>query len=975
MAQPHNFPRAAIVLLVLSLLATACPAGGSDDNAADETNRNSSTATETTLSSADPTPGSEAQDPLADLPPTVVPDPDQTPLEPDSNIRIGTLDNGLTYYVKQNDSPGSSLDLRLAVNAGSLQQEVPDSGLAHFVEHMLFNGTAKYPANQMDRVLQGFGLEFGPDVNAYTSYDETVYQLSLQANNQAVEAAFDVIHEWASAATIDEQQIIAERGVVREERRLRTESPGGVVHQTFDAAYVAGSAYEGYQVIGTADNILATEESAARRFYDRWYRPGMMAVIAVGDLPADRLEQEIIDRFGSLADRSDAPERSDPVIAPIDSQLIEVVINPETTRPFVSLDYWVPAWDGSTVGGQRLQLLDSIVTMIIANRLSDGVERGEIRAVDPSVTPFAYTRKLAFLGFNFGGSDLAAATEDVLSEMTRMQISGFTEDELARVITQMQGQFDQEFEQSRAAQDSQLASQYAQHFLAGGDISSARSRYDRISGVLAEVSAQAATEHFRYLMSVSAPLIVVVGPETQAVPSVAEIQAAVDAAVNPALTEAGVIDSIEQLMERPTPVAEISRTSIDEVFGFEMEFANGARGLFAPSEVDPGRVRIWASSNGGWSLLEEGDGPLAELAAQAVGRSGLGEIGPVQLRQFLAGSVVDVRPYIDETTEGFSGSAGSDETETAFQLLHLLVTEPRVDPGGFASAIEDGEIRQRAAQVDPATKSRAEMLAARYGSSDFIMVAPDQDRLSKFSAAEALRLYEARLDDVDDLVVAVTGDIDSKLVEDYFRSYIGTLPSGEPDTFRDLWPEPPEGIIKRQVDAGLSDAGAGIDMLFSVPMDLDHEVSLQAEVVGQILQSRLLDSIREDLGASYGATVLVSSYRQPDEVVDVFVSINGDPDRLALIEESILAEIADLTSGGLTAEEFERAKAVVADEYGYFSNDTMLEMLQNLARDGGSNPLTRIEEWETVSLMSHSSVRSMATKLFPADRRIQIERS
>ncbi len=246
---------------------------------------------------------------------TTPPDPAYAEaIDLDPEVRFGVLDNGLTYFVRENDAPGQRLQLRLAVNAGSVLEDEDQAGAAHFLEHMLFNGTERWPKNDLISVLESFGAQFGPDINAYTAFDETVYELETPADSERVELAFDVLREWATRALIDEAEVVAERGVVVEEWRLRDQGINGRVANLIDGLLLVGTDYEDMSPIGNFDAIDTMEAPELRRFYEDWYRPDLMAVIAVGDLPAERLEEEIVERFSDLGAPSTPRNRTSPEV-------------------------------------------------------------------------------------------------------------------------------------------------------------------------------------------------------------------------------------------------------------------------------------------------------------------------------------------------------------------------------------------------------------------------------------------------------------------------------------------------------------------------------------------------------------------------------------------------------------------------------------------------------------------------------------
>ena len=385
----------------------------------------------------------------------------------DPAVRIGTLDNGLTYYLRCNDSPGHNLELRLAVNAGSLNEAEAGSGVAHFLEHMLFNGTEKYPKNELTRVLQSIGVEFGPDINAYTSYDETVYQLDLPTHDEAaVDTAFDVLAQWAHAATINPDDVEDERGVVRDEYRLGYETADGVVRVAFPRMYSMGTPYEGRLPIGSLEGIEAITAQDLRDFYEKWYVPSNMAVIAVGHLTLDHLEALVKEHFDAI------PAGEDPTDPERDSELdpesrFDIATSPGQGYSFLSLDIRLPSWDRGTVAGERELWIEQLISIMLGNRLQDAYEQGLLSQTDPTHwSSFGHSRGLRFYGTNLRAEDYQTALNDFWSMMLTLKAHGFVEADLARAVTAIEAGLEFAVEAAPTTLDSSYATRYVSHFLA-----------------------------------------------------------------------------------------------------------------------------------------------------------------------------------------------------------------------------------------------------------------------------------------------------------------------------------------------------------------------------------------------------------------------------------------------------------------------------------------------------------------------------
>lgn len=951
--------------LAFALAAAACSDGG--ESALDRALEQLNDPAQTSGTGTQP-----AGDDLSDLPD---PDPDPTLLPVDRALRVGALDNGLTYYLRSNDSPGSNLELRLVVNAGSLQEPEPGRGSAHFLEHMLFNGTETFPGNELDRVLRELGAEIGPDFNAYTSYDETVYLLAVTTfDDEAVETAFDVVAEWAAAATIAGDAVVSERGVVREELRERLETGEGAILDDFDRAYTEGSVYRGFDAIGTADSIESMEADELRTFYDGWYRPDNMAIVAVGDLALDDLEALVVERFEDLAPRGSALSRTEPDAALSTEPASYVFTHPDQGGTYLSLDFPLRTWDEGTVGGERLAIVESVIVEMLRNRLSDAHNRGGL-AQDtlPNLELFSWARELRFFGTNFQSDDLAASLTAFWSELLTAEASGFTGDDVARATESFQAGYEFLLDTSGTTQDAEYADRYVSHFLQGTDIGPIEATVRRGVEILDSLSADELSNHFRWQLQQGAPIIAAVGPDAASVPTTAELDAALADATPGDHIEGGA--NIEELMVRPDAVEPIATNTLLDLGGAEWIFDNGARVVFVESDIAEGAIDLWASASGGWSLLEPGDAAVASLATTAVTFSGLGGHDRATLDRFLAGSTAWIEPYIDQVDEGFFGGSSADDIVTLFQLLHLSITEPRVDDVALTQAINDGENTISSAANDPYFQTWLALNDALYGSDPWQVIVPTQEQLDGFTAGVALALYEARLGDVDDLVVAVVGDVGVQVVELMAERYVGTLPAGSPDTYADRIPPIPAGVQTRQVLLDDDVTAAGLVIHHEAAIDVTPAVEITALVLENIINSRLFLSIREDLGASYGGSAFITAYTAPGEVLESIIDASGDPGRLELIRTTIVDTLDDLATSGPTRGEFDQAVAVVGNDLGFTTNFDLLDLLIRQASGEGDDVPWQNVMFDELDRLTPDAVRQLAAVLYPSDMRIEITRT
>ena len=897
-------------------------------------------------------------------------DPVTFPVDP--AVRIGTLDNGFTYYLRSNDRPGKSVTLRLAVKAGSAHESEPGQGHAHFLEHVVFEGTEAYTAESLNSTIRSLGAELGPDTNAYVGYDQTVFELTVAADPaDNITTALHVLSQLAHAATIDPKAVVAERGVVLDEIRFRTSDSYGYVGSEFDRIYTKGTPYEGRWAGGTSESVEATTAADLRAFYETWYVPSNMAIVAVGDVPLDKLQALVENHFGPIP-AGDAPPFWLPVVTPDPEPSYHVVTDEGQGFSYISLDIPIPTSESGTVDGQRLGLLDALIQLMVLNRLEDAYYRGELTQVDkPDFGSFNHGRALRFYGTNWQGENLDTASAAYFSVLLTAQEYGFTDVDLAIARDELVTALDHGLETAGTITDPAYADSYVSHFLFGGDISAPQERHDRLTALLKEITAVELTDRYRFLMERSAPLVIAVGPDPASVPTTADLEAAFDAAV-PRSEPPPVEKGINELLPLPDPVDPVASGPTGVLDGHEWEFANGAKVVFVYSDTVEATVSLRARGLGGWSTLEPGAGALAPRAVEAVVGSGFGDLTKSQVDRFLGDRAVSLSALIGERTEGFNGSASPRDLETLFQLLHLSITAPRVDDLAFDQALNSAAIRTQLAEVNPAWQAWVASAEARFGLEWHRPVAT-REQLASMTAQSLLDLYTRRLADVDDMVVAVVGDVDAEVVERLARHYIGTLPAGEPDTYVDRHRPFPTGLVRREIPVS-ADESAVMQMSYESEIPVTPSLRVNAHVLRVILDNRLTLLVREELGASYVTQVSISPAFAPRPTVYADIAFTADGARLDDAHARTLSILADMAANGPTAAELEEALAVARVDYDTPSNGRLLGVLTNRLFTEDGNLLTPERSLEELGKVTAATVQALAADLFDTEDRIEIVR-
>lgn len=966
--KPQTMMRCIALLTISALVAAGCASNNTleqliqDAAVTDSQSRPPTTTLEP--------PNVQAQPPANEnlSPPPLI---DLTPLPIDQNYRIGTLANGLTYLLRSNDSPGSNVEIRLLVNAGSAQQVDGSDGSAHFLEHMLFNGTEKYPGNELTRQLQRLGIAFGPDVNAFTSFDETVYTLTANTTQpNALVTAFEVLAQWASAATIEESAVIAERGVVRDEFRQRNETVDGIITNEFNKVYIADTPYDGHLIIGDADKIERTTPEALRSFYDNWYRPDNMAVVAVGDIDINQLEVLVADYFGELQPRTSNPTPREPINVEIKSTpQAHIVTHPNNPVDNLSLDFPIPIWDNRTEGGARLTLMEQAIGIIINNRLTDAYLRGELNLDSaPYFIEFLAARGLRYFGTNIRAADLAVGLNDYMGYLLAPAETGFTENDTERMRQVMQSVFARQLNQIDTTQDSQFADLLQNYWLAGADIDEIQARITRQSALIESFTPEELTNHWRYLLEISGPIIIAVGADQSTLPTTAQLlQTIEEVAVAP--TRANT-SQISELMEPPPQVqpSKVRQRSTTDGEVTTWTFDNGITVSHRQTDVVDNNFSLRAASAGGWSAFARdhiaANAAIPEVAADAVMASGVGQHTKLTLDRFLDAKNVNLNAYVSQTEEGFIAESASSDAEVLFQLLHLFITDPRIDDVAFRAAISEAEQSLAVSENHVDGRALSELIAMIYGGDPAFQEVATQQQLDQLTPQSALAIYQERLSKVGDLAVAIVGDISRDTVLELAAHYLGTLPNQPNDNWVDLGHELPVGRQLTKVELSEGTADGGLFVYHAQRLEHTAHNRVTANLLQGIINNQITNRIREELGASYGGAASLTLEREPRDHIVSFISIGGDPQRLDEIRSVLTFELAILANQGPSTAQMEEARNIIASDWDFINNSLLANEDLEAMRYPNQNRLTTDNRSQFLANASAADVQKLAQLLY-----------
>ncbi|MEJ2055516.1 MAG: pitrilysin family protein, partial [Calditrichaceae bacterium] len=605
-------------------------------------------------------------------------------------IRKGVLDNGLTYYVKYNAVPENRCELRLAVNAGSILEDDDQQGLAHFTEHMAFNGTKNFKKHELVNYLESIGMRFGPEINAYTSFDQTVYMLQLATDSlDVLKTGFQVLEDWAHLISFDDEEIDKERGVVIEEWRLGQGADNRMRDEQLPVLF-KGSKYAERLPIGKKAVLDTFKHKTLRRFYNDWYRPDLMAVVAVGDFDPEEIENIIIQQFSDIPEKENPRPRKQFTVPDNDTTLYAIASDPEATQSTVSIYYKLPHDEESTVRDYRKMLISNLYNAMFNQRLSELAQQ--------SNPPFlyAYSSKGRFVrGRSFytlsalvKDNGIPSAMETLLSEARRIKKYGFAKTEIDREKLSMMRNMEKLYRERWQMNSENFAAEYIRNFMFDEPIPGITYEYYIFQQFLPGITLEEVNALANNWITDSNRVVLADYPEKEGVKPVTEdILSAVLQKADTVHVEPYLDDAVDKplLSETPLPGKISSENYIDTIDVTELTLDNGIKVILKQTGFKNDEIRMTAFSPGGLSLVPTKDIIPGRTATAVLGQSGLGDFTATQLEKLLAGKAVSVSPSIGTLTESFSGRVSPDDLETLFKLIYLYFTEPRADSTAFLS--------------------------------------------------------------------------------------------------------------------------------------------------------------------------------------------------------------------------------------------------------------------------------------------------
>lgn len=832
----------------------------------------------------------------------------------DQKIKIGKLGNGLTYYIRENKKPEKRAELRLVIKAGSILEDEDQLGLAHFMEHMAFNGTKNFKKNDLVSYLQSIGVKFGADLNAYTSFDETVYILPIPTDDDKIlNQSFQILEDWAHNVTLDHDEIDNERGVVIEEWR----SGRGASQRMRDKSFpilLKDSKYADRLPIGTLESLENFKYESLERFYKDWYRPDLMAVVAIGDFHVAEIEEKIKNHFSTIPSPDSPRERKETAIPDNKETLVTIATDKEATSTLVNLYIKNDAKPETTLKDYYSSLLNSFYTGMLNQRLQEIAQQPEAPFIGAGTNYGSYLglskyKKSFSAGALVKEGDILKGLESVLVETERVKRHGFTTPELERFKKDYLSYFEQAFNERDKSKSGTYAAEYIRNFLEDEPIPGIEFEYAFTQKYINQISLDEINNLSQKYFRPDNRIIVVNAPEKDGyeLPNESEILEVVASVSESQVTP--YVDNIAGavlIQELPEPGYIKSEKKLDKIEVTELILSNGAKVILKPTDFKNDEVLLTAWSDGGSSIYSDEDYQSATNADAIINECGVGQFSPTDLQKILAGKNANARPYIGTLGEGMNGSCTPKDLETMFQLIHLYFTSPNKNKDLFDSYIDKSKALYQNLLSNPTYyyyNESSKILTQNHPRGGQFPSTEDWD---KIDFDRTFEIYKQRFENAADFSFIIIGNFQVDSIKTLLNQYIASLPStNEKETWKDLGIRPPEGVVRKDILKG-SDPKSTVNIRFHGKYDFDRKTNHQLKTLTDVLNIVLIEKIREEQSGVYGISASPSTSKNPYNNYAISVKFPCKPENSDTLSTAVFDILKSIQKNGVSDEQFNK---------------------------------------------------------------------
>ena len=855
----------------------------------------------------------------------------------DSNVLIGKLPNGLTYYIRHNAKPENKVELRLVVNAGSVLEDSSQQGLAHFMEHMNFNGLKHFPKNELVNYLQSIGVKFGADLNAYTGFDETVYILPLPTDSTAkLDSGFTILEDWSGNALLDTTEINKERGVVLEESR-RGKGAGERMSNKYFPELFNGSLYAKRLPIGIDDTVKNFKPATLERFYKTWYRPDLQAVIVVGDIDPAVAKAKIEEHFSHFSNPFN--EASRPSIIPMPERTVSkamVLTDKEQTNTilqifnYVEKDTPIVTWND-----YRQSIVEGLFNTIIGERLQELTQQANPPFLFAGTSFQQFIRGYrAFASFIFlGDKPVQPAIDSLIKTTESVKQYGFLQSELDRARISLLNQTESAYKDADKTESSRFVQGYINNFLTGSPITGIANRYKFLLQVLPTISLAEVNAVSKKMESNQGKFVLMMAPENaKQLPTDAGLLTMVnDAGKLPvtAYTENKTATSL--LVKKPVAGKIVSEKTNVALGTTDITFSNGISVTIKPTTFKNDDIQFDSWRWGGYQKYPLSQKYSAINAASIVQSMGVNNMSPIDLGKYLAGKNVSVQPYINTSEEGIQGDCGVKDMETMLQLLYLYVTAPRRDDGLFQAFISSQKSFIQNMQADPNAYFSDTLTKIEYNNNPWADGIPKAADYDAINLDTVMAIYKNIYSNMYGIHFSFVGNINVDSVKPLLALYLGSLP-GKPkeNKYADVGLRPVKGVTTFMVQKG-NEPRSTVNIIFTGDAKFDYENAMKLDMLAEVMNIKINEQLREAMSGIYSARMSGTLMQRPYEHYTIGVGFPCAPENVDTLTKALFAIIKDIQQNGVDKIYLDKVKINMGDKYAaqIKTNDYWLTDLTN----------------------------------------------
>lgn len=892
----------------------------------------------------------------------------------DNKVKIGKLPNGLTYYIRPNNKPEKKVELRLVINAGSILENDDQQGLAHFMEHMNFNGTKNYPKNKLVDFLQSIGVEFGADLNAYTSFDETVFILPIPTDKPGnLENGFQVLEDWAHNANLTETDINDERNVVLEESRLGKGAEDRMMKK-YLPKLLAGSRYGDRLPIGKDDILRNFKPEVIRSFYHDWYRPDLMAVAVVGDVTTAQAEALIKKHFSGMKNPASPRPRKMYEIPAYNDATAMVVTDKEATNYNFQLMFSARKEQKEvTVNDYRSQIVRNLFLQMLNRRFQD-----LSRSAQP---PFAYA--YAYIdGFARGyesfamatapSKDIATAVNTAVGELVKAEEFGFNNSELEIVKKQMLSNMEKTYNERNTTESGNLIGEYVRNFLTGEPIPGIENEYRYYQEMMPGISIEEVNTIARKWLAKADNkeyFALVTGPDSKqmAVPTDMELKQMINSAMDQKVTANEEKTIASNLLDKEPVAGKIVSEVVDkDLAAVTYTLSNKVKVTVKKTDFKSDEIVMTAVKKGGASNYGPEDKSNVKYLPEVIESMGYGQFTPTQLSDMLSGKTIGLTPAVGEITTELKGNSSVKDFESLLQLTHLQLTEPRKDEGLFNGFLNTMKMQIQFLGGNPQVAFIDSLGKTLYHNDPRrpIMV-PTAADFEKIDVNRVVDIYKNEFSNADGFHFFLVGNIDESTLKPLLEKYIASLPvKGTQPSFRDNGLRTISGNNRLNFKKGQEQQSLVLSMYIG-EMPYSEQAALQANMIGQILSIKVIEQIREQMGAMYSGGFGGDFTEYPYAHYTIQGYFPCGPENVEPIISKAAEEIRDLKTDGPEQKDLDKVKLAIIEKRkesirtnGYWTEKLEQLMFWNRSKD-------RFLNFESeMNKITAADIKATANKMF-----------